>query len=100
VASLPALLVAVPQWLQQRAQIVGDRKRSACPVLRRLRVKSDLARLEVDLSPLKRQDLARDPPTGDVRERDDWLERRRQVSEDTLQSVELERPCAGVAFFE
>jgi hypothetical protein len=47
---------------------------------RRAGVKTNLPGAEVYLSPLQRQDLARDAPAGDVRELNGRLERRRQIA--------------------
>ena len=74
----PSLVVALR--LQERPQLVGQLEHAALAVLRRARVQPHLAAFEVDVAPLERQHLARDAPAGDVRERHDRPQLRRQVA--------------------
>ena len=51
---------------------------------------ADEACLEITVSPLELQELARDPPSCDAGELHGWTDRRRQVSEDALDLLALE----------
>ena len=54
-------------------EIVREGEHTSVAVLRRPGVKSYLARFEIDVTPLQRQNLGRDSPAGDVGELDDGL---------------------------
>jgi hypothetical protein len=68
--------------LQDLRERVREREGAALVVLRRVRVQTDDAGFEVDVAPLQRQNLARDAPSGDIRELYGRTNRRRQVADD------------------
>ena len=60
-----------PLRVEQHAQIVRERKRSAATVFRPPWLEPDLAGHAIDLVPLQRQDFVGDAPARDVGHRDD-----------------------------
>ncbi len=79
-------------------QCIGKRKRSALSVLGRAGVEPHFGSVEVNLPPLKRQNLARNPPAGNVCEPDHASESLRKVTENGFNFVSLEESCADVVF--
>ena len=67
---------------------------AALVVLRRVRVQAD-AGFEVDVSPLELQNLARDPPAGDVGELHGWTDGRWQMSKNALDLLADDHHRAG-----
>lgn len=86
--------------LKQRAQLGRHLEHAALPVLRRTGVEPNLAGGEVDLAPLQRQDLTRDPPTRDIGEPDHRLDRRGKVGKERVELLPLEKPGSDVVLLE
>jgi hypothetical protein len=81
-------------------QLVRHRERAPLPILRFSRIEPDFPGAEIDLSPLERQNLAVDPPAGDVREdcsRSNGLRKMRQHREEL---IALEEPNPYVVFLQ
>jgi hypothetical protein len=100
-ASLTLKLVGGPALFLEAWR--GDRASSRTPdlkVLRGPRVQADDARLEIDLTPLKREHLAPDAPAGDVGERHDRLRIAGQLSAHCLVLVILEEAGSHVLLLQ
>jgi hypothetical protein len=65
--------------LEKTAEIVGHWENTAFAILGGAWIKPDLAAPEIDLTPLEREDFARNPPPRDVGELDDRSKRRGQM---------------------
>ena len=79
----------LPLIRQQLLQLRSQVENTTFHVLRRSRIQSNLAGLQIDLPPLQWQDLAVDPPAGNVREGYDRTPRFREIRQDgpTAQSI-------------
>src|SRR5262245_35344027 len=75
-ALLRQSLMLPPLFINQLAEGIGEGKHPPGLILCRAGLETSLTRLPIDVPPLERQDFALHAPTGDVRERDDGLQRR------------------------
>jgi hypothetical protein len=81
-------------------QLARHREGPSLAVLRLSRIEPHFVAAKVDLPPLQRQDLAVDPPTGDVREGGRRSNGLRQVRQHGQELFALEEADADVVFLE
>ena len=83
---------------EESTQIVRHGEYSTLPVLRAARVEPDLACVEINLTPLQWQNLARDSPSRDIGELHDGLQSHGQALVKSAELVGLKEPHASVVF--